>query len=120
MISAGYGATVPVKNAAAAPPRDNGAVVLRVRICPARLEPVLSLAPRMWIRPVGCDVPSDGIVLVAGETRPEDVHVRRRPQVGVLSMGNKLEVGTDTGAKERRRGRIPDANRPLRLAQLAS
>ena len=88
----------------------------------------------MWIRPVGYDVPPGGIVLAAGETvrpahlallaqvgtRPEDAHVRRRPRVGVLSTGNNVAVGTDDAAGARRRGRIPNAHRPLLLAQLAS
>ena len=128
VIPVGYEADVPVKDAVA-PPHDNGATVLRVCVRPARLEPVLSLAPGMWIRPVGCDAPPGGIVLAAGETvrpahlallaqvgtRPEDAYVRRRPRVGVLSTGNNVAVGTDDAAGARRRGRIPDANRPLLL-----
>ena len=66
-VPAGHDAVVPVEDAAA-PPRDDGAEVPRVRVRPARLEPVLSLAPGMWIRPVGCDAPLGGIVLAAGET----------------------------------------------------
>ena len=88
------------------------------------MEPVLSLAPGMWIRPVGCDIPPGGIVLTVGETvrpahlvlaqvgtRSEDVRVRQRPWVG-----NEVVVGADDGAGARRRGRIPNANPLLLLA----
>ena len=38
VIPAGYDAVVPVEDAAAAPPRDDGAEVPRVRVRPARLD----------------------------------------------------------------------------------
>ena len=102
VIPAGYDAVVPVEDATAALPRDDGAAVPRVRVRPARLELVLSLAPRMWIRSVGCDVPLGGIVLATGETRLEDARVRRRPRVG-----NEVVVGTGDGPGRAGRDAFP-------------
>ena len=125
-------ATTPLFPSRTLPPPRPVTTAPRSRACaPARKEPFLCLTLGMWIRPVGCDILPGGIVLAAGETvrpahlallaqvgtRLEDAYVRRRPRVGVLSTGNDMAVGTDDTAGARRRGRIPDANRPLLLAQ---
>lgn len=86
--------------------------------------------PWTWIRPIGCDIAADSIVLSKGE-KIQPVHmallaqcgvnqipVKSLPKVGILSTGNELLLSADKDQCQS--GKIPDANRPLLLSQLAS
>lgn len=83
-----------------------------------------------WIRPIGCDIAADSIVLSKGE-RIQPVHiallaqcgvdqipVESLPRVGILSTGNELLLSNNKDQCQS--GKIPDANRPLLLSQLAT
>lgn len=104
----------------------------QVRIIDDKVASVLATTkPWTWIRPIGCDIASDSIVLSEGE-RIQPVHmallaqcgvdqvipVKCLPRVGILSTGNELLLPNNTD--QCRNGKIPDANRPLLLSQLTT
>lgn len=115
----------------------------RRQIIPSKIKSILlSTKPWTWIRPIGCDITPGSVVLSKGEKiQPvhiallaqvgvglDQVHVNRLPRVGVLSTGNELVFTPYNVSRSDRmmhpqsqsRGKIPDANRPLLLSQLAT
>jgi len=125
------GAVVPNEYDAVIPVEDTKQVAEngQMRIIDDKVASVLATTTQWtWIRPIGCDIAPDSIVLREGE-RIQPVHialltqcgvdqipVKRLPRVGVLSTGNELVLSTNTDQCQH--GKIPDANRPLLLSQL--
>ena len=103
----------------------------QMRIIDDKVASVLATTkPWTWIRPIGCDIAADSIVLSKDE-RIQPVHmallaqcgvdqipVKYLPRVGILSTGNELLPSTNKDQCQS--GKIPDANRPLLLSQLTT
>jgi molybdopterin biosynthesis enzyme len=112
------------------------------RIISISHQTLASLKRNAWIRPIGCDIKPDSIILKKGE-RIEPVHigllaqcgidkveVTSLPSVGILSTGNELysqvanrdekdSAGGD-GNVDVALGTIPDANGPVLCSLLSS
>lgn len=83
-----------------------------------------------WIRPIGCDIPAGSVVLPRGQqidpvalgllkqSGAQSLNVKKKINVGVLSTGNELILGSATNANQH--GKIPDVNRPILLSVLDS
>ena len=125
VVPNGYDAVIPVEDTETYS-EDN---ISRMRIIDSKVASVLATTKQWtWIRPIGCDIAPDTIVLGEGETI-QPVHmallaqcgvnklpVKCLPRVGVLSTGNELSISAD----QCQGGKIPDANRPLLLSQLST
>jgi molybdopterin molybdotransferase len=126
------GAVVPTEYDAVIPVEDTIQETEneQMRIIDDKVASVLATTtPWTWIRPIGCDIAPDSIVLSEGE-RIQPVHmalltqcgvdqipVKCFPKVGILSTGNELLISTNN-KDQCQHGKIPDANRPLLLSQL--
>jgi molybdopterin molybdotransferase len=100
---------------------------------------------KKWIRPVGCDIAPNTILLNKGDVLScidlgvlitcgiTQIRVRRVPKVGVLSTGNELKMlphSSQTGAEKSnqhhsrpfppKEGLVYDINRPVLLTLLAT
>ena len=120
-----YDAVIPVEDTKEA---ETGQIMC---IIDDKIASVLATTkPWTWIRPIGCDIAAGSIVLSKGE-RIQPVHmallaqcgvnqisVKYLPKVGILSTGNELL--TSNNKDQCQGGKIPDANRPLLLSQLAT
>jgi molybdopterin biosynthesis enzyme len=129
VIPDGYDAVVPVEETYILESSHEGP---KMHIISSKVQSVLNTKPWTWIRTVGCDIPSNSIVLSKGERiQPvhlalltqvglslDDVRVKEFIRVGVLSTGNELTA--DGSCEISRIGKIPDVNRPLLLAQLST
>lgn len=125
------GAVVPNEYDAVIPVEDTKeAETGQMCIIEEKHASVLETKPWTWIRPIGCDIAADSIVLSKGE-RIQPVHmallaqcgvdqisVKYLPRVGILSTGNELLLSSNKDQLQA--GKIPDANRPLLLSQLAT
>lgn len=135
VIPTGYDAVIPIEDTAISSAKYGDNEMHRMHIIPSKIKSVLnSTKPLTWIRPIGCDIPSEFVVLSKGEKiQPvhmallaqvgislEEVHVKRLPRVGVLSTGNEVLASSKLSSDKQQqpRGKIPDANRPLLLSQL--
>lgn len=91
------------------------------------------IKPQQWIRPVGCDIPQNSIVLPKGhvldpvalgllrQAGRKDVKVVEPLTVGVLSTGNELLSFEDHWSPgDFQNGIIPDVNRPILLSLLST
>ena len=130
VVPNGYDAVIPVEDTTAIDDdKDN------IKIISSKVQSVLSTKPLTWIRPVGCDIPSDYVVLSKGEMiQPvhiallaqvgiplNQVSIKRIPRVGILSTGNELvSVSDDKHQVRQQHGKIPDVNRPMLLSQLST
>eukprot|EP00571_Detonula_confervacea_P011010 CAMPEP_0172305330 /NCGR_PEP_ID=MMETSP1058-20130122/6646_1 /TAXON_ID=83371 /ORGANISM="Detonula confervacea, Strain CCMP 353" /LENGTH=732 /DNA_ID=CAMNT_0013016895 /DNA_START=24 /DNA_END=2218 /DNA_ORIENTATION=+ len=135
VVPTGYDAVIPIEDTASA--SSNGDNQLhKMHISSSRIESVLSSTkPMTWIRPIGCDIPPEYVVLSKGETiQPvhmallaqvgvslDEVHVKKLPRVGVLSTGNELLASSNmSSGSQQPQGKIPDVNRPMLLSQLST
>ena len=82
-----------------------------------------------WIRPIGCDIPPDTIIVTKGDTinaiqlglliqcSISAINVRCLPKVSLLSTGNELVSSSCSSNIHRstnlQHGQIPDINRPV-------
>ena len=132
VVPTGYDAVIPIEDTNAIDDcKDN------IQIISSKVQSVLSTKPLTWIRPVGCDIPSDYVVLSKGEMiQPvhiallaqvgislNQVSIKRLPRVGILSTGNELlSVSDDKQQAQQKQqiGKIPDVNRPMLLSQLST
>eukprot|EP00985_Skeletonema_marinoi_P002504 scaffold1033_cov141-Skeletonema_marinoi.AAC.33 len=127
------GAVVPNEYDAVIPVEDTTHETKKGQMCiiDDKVASVLATTkPWTWIRPIGCDIAADSIVLSKGETiQPvhmsllaqcgvDQIQVNYLPRVGILSTGNELLPSTNTDQCQN--GKIPDANRPLLLSQLTT
>lgn len=92
-------------------------------------EAALVAVSGKWIRPVGCDMAAQSVVLPKGhiidpvslglllQSGQKAVQVQKKLQVGVLSTGNEL---LSTNEHQAFAGKIPDVNRPILLALLST
>lgn len=125
VVPSEYDAVIPVEDTEE---KETG----QIRIIEEKVASVLATTkPWTWIRPIGCDIAADSIVLSKGE-RIQPVHmallaqcgvdqeipVKYLPRVGILSTGNELLLSANKD--QCHSGKIPDANRPLLLSQLAT
>ena len=144
VVPDGYDAVIPIEDT------QHDGNSNKMNIVPSKVTSVLNTTkPWTWIRTIGCDIPPESIVLSRGEKiHPvhlallaqvglslNSVQVQKLPRVGILSTGNELldvispplstatsnnatnTVATNAAAAA---GKIPDVNRPLLLAQLAT
>lgn len=88
---------------------------------------ILKMPPKIgqWIRPVGCDMPPESVVLPSGHVVDSislgllkqcgmtHIQVRKKVRVGILSTGNELVLGKWDLQADGRQGKIPDVNRPV-------
>ena len=129
VVPTGYDAVIPIEDTIAIGD-DN-----KIQIVPSKVQSVLSTKPLTWIRPIGCDIPSDYVVLSKEEMiQPvhvallaqvgialDQVSIKRIPRVGILSTGNELvSVSDDKHQVRQQHGKIPDVNRPMLLSQLST
>lgn len=94
-----------------------------------RVSPSHTCDRGKWIRPIGCDIPPNSIVVPAGhnvdgiamglilQSGVDQVDVLKPVTVGVLSTGDEL---SSEPWDQRRPGTIPDVNRPILLDSLRS
>ena len=143
VVPTGYDAVIPIEDTTTTTSSSSG-MHSKMHIIPSKVTSILNTTkPLTWIRPIGCDIPSEHVVLAKGETiQPvhlallaqvgvnlNQVPVKRLPRVGVLSTGNEL-VSTSTAddmqqqkkqsQSQQQYGKIPDVNRPLLLSQLST
>ena len=101
-----------------------------------QIAPTAKIQDQEWIRPVGCDIPSNSIVLPKNhildpvaiglllQSGTESIVVKRKIKVGVLSTGNELVVDASSTASAsaavEEEGKIPDVNRPILLSLLST
>ena len=144
VLPTGYDAVIPIEDTSISEANSDSnnnttSHHHKMHIIPSKVQSVLnSTKPNTWIRPIGCDIPPEYVVLSKGEeiqpvhlallaqigTNSSDVHVKRLPRVGILSTGNELLSSSTTlsnvHSQELQLGKIPDVNRPLLLAQLST
>lgn len=85
------------------------------------------VSPNEWIRPIGCDIPPESIVLPKGhkidpialgllkQSGVQSIAVKRPLVIGILSTGNELMTSTQQDTDKQQKGKIPDVNRPILL-----
>lgn len=130
-----YDAVIPIEDTEYLP--RIGDDLQKIQIIPSQVESVLRFTtPWTWVRPIGCDIPPESVVLSRGETI-QPVHIallaqvgigmdegslKRLPRVGVVSTGNELFEPYDASSVPTRQshGMIPDVNRSLLLSQLST
>lgn len=95
-----------------------------------RIKKNATIQENKWIRPIGCDIPKDSIVLPRGHTIDSvalgllkqsgvsSIQIKRPIVVGVLSTGNELI--TEAKHDSIQLGKIPDVNRPILLNLLST
>jgi molybdopterin biosynthesis enzyme len=117
VVPDGYNCVVPIEEIEVSNEKD------KIRILPSA-----TIKPNTWIRPIGCDIPANSVVLPKGATIDpvalglikqsgvEFVTIKRPLVVGVLSTGNEL-IGTNNTSQS---GMIPDVNRPILLNLLST
>jgi len=130
VVPTGYDAVIPIEDTTAIATDNSNSI----QIISSKVQSVLSTKPLTWIRPVGCDIPSDYVVLSKGEMiQPvhiallaqvgfplDQVLIKRLPRVGILSTGNELVSVSDDKQQAQQHGKIPDVNRPMLLSQLST
>jgi len=130
VVPNGYDAVIPIEDTTGDDYSN------KIQIISSKIQSVLSTKPLTWIRPIGCDIPSDYVVLSKGEMiQPvhiallaqvgislDHVQIKRLPRVGILSTGNELVSISDDKqqVQQQQHGKIPDVNRPMLLSQLST
>ena len=131
IVPEGFDAVIPIEETICFATSDG---IVKMQIIPTKIGSVLKTKPWTWIRKIGCDIPPGTTVLAKGEVLGpvhlalltqvgislQSVEVNELVRVGVLSTGNELVADVPGGAATIIGGKIPDANRPLLLAQLST
>jgi len=131
VVPEGFDAVIPIEETKFLETSDG---LVKIQIIPNKIGSVLNTKPWTWVRTIGCDIPPGTTVLTKGEViQPvhlalltqvgislQSVKVKELVRVGVLSTGNELVADVPGGMATTVSGQIPDANRPLLLAQLST
>lgn len=131
VVPEGFDAVIPIEETKFLETSDG---LVKIQIIPNKIGSVLNTKPWTWVRTIGCDIPLGTTVLTKGEViQPvhlalltqvgislQSVKVKELVRVGVLSTGNELVADVPGGMASTVSGQIPDANRPLLLAQLST
>ena len=151
VVPEGYNCVVPIEEvrecslAAAGSSSSSSTTTTTTEKLIQIIAPPSAIVDQKWIRPIGCDIPATSTVLPAGhildpvdigllrQSGVNQIELKRRIRVGVLSTGNELITVDDdtrhdegdnaasTGTRpEPVVGKIPDVNRPILLSLLAS
>ena len=125
VIPTGFDTVVPIENIKVSE-KDAESDVQYIQILNS------SIKKGEWIRPIGCDIPSNTTVLHAGKVitpaeigvllqlNVQNIILRRKLKVGVLSTGNELLTSNHDSSSLSANGLIPDINRPVLLSLLSS